>query len=290
MTRRYVSIALLSIVGFVGTAIAGPAPKVQICHIPPGNPANFHTIVVSASAVASHLAHGDIGGACNSVCAILCNDGNACTVDDAGNCQERGCPTAPPLVDCNDGALCTEDSCNPASGCVNTPRQCPAPNNCTISQCAPGTGDCVNFPVVCPDGYSCNPGNGECESDDPGDPCEGVVCDPGTTCVPDADPLCAPIGCLTDWACGDPINICGGTPDPVGLDSCLCDLSVEGSSFCWNNIACSQAPTCQNTSDCPAGWTCASSCCGTACLPPCGYQDGGLKNQKEGSGVTAAGK
>jgi hypothetical protein len=38
--------------------------KVVICHIPPGNPGNFHTIVVSAAAVPAHLDHGDYLGAC----------------------------------------------------------------------------------------------------------------------------------------------------------------------------------------------------------------------------------
>lgn len=42
----------------------GAPPKVVICHIPPGNPANAHTIEVGASAVSAHLAHGDVLGAC----------------------------------------------------------------------------------------------------------------------------------------------------------------------------------------------------------------------------------
>lgn len=43
---------------------AGPAPKVDICHVPPGNPANAHTITVSENAIPAHLAHGDDRGAC----------------------------------------------------------------------------------------------------------------------------------------------------------------------------------------------------------------------------------
>jgi LPXTG-motif cell wall-anchored protein len=38
--------------------------KVVICHIPPGNPDNAHTIVVSENAVPAHLAHGDTLGPC----------------------------------------------------------------------------------------------------------------------------------------------------------------------------------------------------------------------------------
>jgi hypothetical protein len=38
--------------------------KVTICHVPPGNPANAHTITVSGYAVPAHLAHGDYKGPC----------------------------------------------------------------------------------------------------------------------------------------------------------------------------------------------------------------------------------
>lgn len=39
--------------------------KVAICHIPPGNPANAHTIIVSENAIPAHLAHGDALGVCD---------------------------------------------------------------------------------------------------------------------------------------------------------------------------------------------------------------------------------
>ena len=38
----------------------------EICHIPPGNPGNRHTINVGESAVNAHLAHGDHTGSCRS--------------------------------------------------------------------------------------------------------------------------------------------------------------------------------------------------------------------------------
>jgi hypothetical protein len=38
--------------------------KVTICHCPPGNPNNCHTISVGAPAVPAHLGHGDSLGAC----------------------------------------------------------------------------------------------------------------------------------------------------------------------------------------------------------------------------------
>ncbi|CAN5842537.1 hypothetical protein BH20GEM1_BH20GEM1_22790 [soil metagenome] len=38
--------------------------KVLVCHVPPGNPDNPHTIEVGESAVPAHRAHGDTEGAC----------------------------------------------------------------------------------------------------------------------------------------------------------------------------------------------------------------------------------
>lgn len=38
---------------------------VVICHVPPGNPGNAHTIEVDASAVQAHRHHGDYEGACS---------------------------------------------------------------------------------------------------------------------------------------------------------------------------------------------------------------------------------
>jgi hypothetical protein len=38
--------------------------KTTVCHIPPGNPANQHTICVGNPAVPAHMAHGDFLGSC----------------------------------------------------------------------------------------------------------------------------------------------------------------------------------------------------------------------------------
>jgi hypothetical protein len=40
--------------------------KVTLCHIPPGNPDNAHTITVGAPAVPAHLEHGDTLGPCSA--------------------------------------------------------------------------------------------------------------------------------------------------------------------------------------------------------------------------------
>jgi hypothetical protein len=43
-----------------------PDERATVCHVPPGNPDNEHTIVVGVSAVAAHLRHGDYLGPCES--------------------------------------------------------------------------------------------------------------------------------------------------------------------------------------------------------------------------------
>lgn len=48
----------------VAGAVAGQA-KVDVCHIPPGNPDNVRTITISESALSAHLDHGDHLGACD---------------------------------------------------------------------------------------------------------------------------------------------------------------------------------------------------------------------------------
>ena len=45
-------------------AAAGPKDKTVVCHIPPGNPGNAHTISVGGNAANAHLGHGDTLGPC----------------------------------------------------------------------------------------------------------------------------------------------------------------------------------------------------------------------------------
>lgn len=55
---------------------AGVNPKIAVCHVPPGNPSNAHTLCIAYPAVAAHLNHGDYLGICGSNTAP-CLDGGA---------------------------------------------------------------------------------------------------------------------------------------------------------------------------------------------------------------------
>ena len=58
------TLLLLGLASLATPTLAARAPEVEICHIPPGNPENFHTITISENALEAHLAHGDLAGAC----------------------------------------------------------------------------------------------------------------------------------------------------------------------------------------------------------------------------------
>jgi len=57
-----------TVVSSSSTSGSSVTEKVTICHIPPGNPGNAHTITVGSPAVRAHEAHGDfVGGSCESM-------------------------------------------------------------------------------------------------------------------------------------------------------------------------------------------------------------------------------
>jgi len=109
---------LTAAVSASGTARA--ETKIQICHVP-GNLDNFHTIEVKPHILDQHMAHGDFPDQCDKFCDVICDDGDACTVDDTGDCEELGCPLIPAAVDCDDGNVCTFDSCDSGLGCLHPP-------------------------------------------------------------------------------------------------------------------------------------------------------------------------
>ena len=152
-------------------ALSAPAwaAKVKVCHVPPGNPSNFHTITIDDNAVQAHLAHGDLLGSCAAHCDQLCDDGNACTID-ACDANEH-CLLNHPPVNCDDSNLCTIDTCDPASGCSSTPKVCQDTDLCTVNTCDPLTGNCAFPPVACPAGQACNASNGSCETPAAACPC-----------------------------------------------------------------------------------------------------------------------
>ncbi|MEJ2261157.1 MAG: hypothetical protein P8X83_05830, partial [Nitrosopumilaceae archaeon] len=76
--------SIFTVPGFVPTADAANAPKITMCHLPPGNPENIQTISVGFTSIRAHLDHGDGVGECENNFGVITvvknvindNDGN----------------------------------------------------------------------------------------------------------------------------------------------------------------------------------------------------------------------
>lgn len=98
--------------GAGGSQPTCPSPKVLICHIPPGNPANAHSICVGQPAVKAHVSHhGDGLGACG---------GSTTTVTDAGNPPPPPPPPPPPAVDAGVVCQAINAPCSATALCCGT--------------------------------------------------------------------------------------------------------------------------------------------------------------------------
>jgi hypothetical protein len=91
--------------GTVEEAEAEEGEGVKICHIPPGNPANAHTITVGEPAVKAHLRHGDTLGECGGSPEPEPDAGTPPTDPDAGTPPtdpDAGTPPTDPGPTCGD--------------------------------------------------------------------------------------------------------------------------------------------------------------------------------------------
>ena len=90
ITRKIARLAIFccfGVGGLLASVAFAQATKVDICHIPPGNPDNAHTITISESAVSTHLDHGDREGPCDTA-----------RTDDPGQTTEAACACPKPGV------------------------------------------------------------------------------------------------------------------------------------------------------------------------------------------------
>lgn len=262
--HRWAALVAVAILTLTGHAEARPA-KVEVCHIPAGDPMAFHTIRVSERALAAHLRHGDLTGRCAQHCEVLCNDGNACTVD---ACVDGQCTSTPASVDCDDGNPCTADMCDPQGGCQNAPlpgQACDDGVACTGADTCDTSGTCTGAPIS-----GCCTVNLDC---DDGNACTTNTCNPNThRCEAVATVCAAPDACTTSecdpttGACVDAAIVCDDF-EPCTDDSCDPVLG------------CAAAPiTCDDAIDCTADQCIAGACHNddSACNPPCSGEGGAL--------------
>ncbi len=162
----------------------------------PNNDIGYGLINVKAAILANECGNGAVegneecddgnttgGDCCSIICKwdVLCNDGNACTVEDYCDASHQ-CQSGSPKK-CDDAKDCTTDGCAPATGCTHTPilaGPCDDGNKCTNDSCSFGT--CVGILKFCFDGNACtddacNPNTGSCAFTNNFTPCDdGVFC------------------------------------------------------------------------------------------------------------------
>ena len=165
-----------------GNANQGNAGIVTICHIPPGNAQNEHTIAVSANVGAAHVAHGDGNGPCED---LVC-PGLSCT--DLGFIE---CSAA--CVDVNTD----EANCGACGSACNQGEVCQT-GICTLS-CAGGTTACGG---VCADVNTDEANCGAC----------GSACNQGEVCQTG----------ICSLSCAGGTAACGGVCADLSTDEANC--------------------------------------------------------------------
>ena len=219
---------------------------------------------------------------------VVCNDGNACTLDTCGDAGEALCTHEPIQecclydVDCNDGNLCTNDICKPESlacthvqipGCCNVSADCPLLSTCTVPSCA--NHKCRY--VVDPETPGCCMADADCKDINPCtiDYCAQVPGIPYKTCHNKS-----PGGiqcCLNDVQCQDglPETLdqcesykCSHTPNPDfctgpcdDADPCTNDVCNYATSLCAHEPI---AGCCKDDTQCDDGDPCTQDLCQTA--------------------------
>ncbi|MDD5307886.1 MAG: hypothetical protein PHU25_11250 [Deltaproteobacteria bacterium] len=194
-----------------------------------------------------------------------CDDGSACTMGDV--CLNGACVGGPPR-DCNDGNPCTDDSCNPITGCVDTPNTaaCNDGNLCTADDTCSG-GVCVGGPPVdCNDSNpctndSCIPNLG-CWHNNNADVCDdGDVCTTSDACSGGACVGGPPLDCNDDNVCTD--DTCNA------LLGCV---RASNTARCDDGNACTNNDTCSNGVCVGAAITCndGNPCTDDTCDPATG--------------------
>lgn len=223
-------------------------------------------------------------------CAVVCDDGVACTVDScdatgtvcvftpddaacggtmicdpAAGCEEPVACTGD--AECDDGVFCNGAETCGAAGCEpGTPPVCDDGVVCTADTCDSATDACVSAPVdaMCDDGMVCN----------------GVeVCDVASGCAPGTAVDCGDgVACTTD-TCAEPTGTCTNVGADVDGDGyvafgCLAGDDCADSDGAVNPGAgevCDGIDNdCSGAADDGAGMTCVLGSGTATCTTTCG--------------------
>jgi hypothetical protein len=222
-------------------------------------------------------------GVCVAGTALVCNDGNPCTID---SCNPMlGCESDP-LVNgatCSDGNVCNgAETCQGGLCAAGTPLACGDSNPCTADTCDPILG-CRSTQL--PNGASCNDSSvcngaetcqgGTCTAGAPlacndGDSCTIDACNSVTGCFSSLISGCR--ACTADIQCTDG-NLCNGNETcqgnlcVLGAPPVCNDGNVCTSDTCNPGLGCVNTPVpngvlCNDNNFCTAGEICSGGVCG----------------------------
>ena len=215
-----------------------------------------------------------------------CDDGNACTTQDA--CDEAGACAMGVALACHDDDACTLDGCDPGSGCVFTPNpggSCEDGDACTEGDTCTEEGVCApGVELSCDDQQACtrdtcDPSTGCVFTPTPGEPCSDGdectledACDEAGTCAPGEAVICDDQSMCTTDGCDPDTGSCVFTPLPP-------ESACEDGDPCTvgdrcEEVACIPGPV--NT--CDDGEPCTTD----ACQP----EDGRCLNEPLEDGLT----
>ncbi|MBT9555653.1 MAG: hypothetical protein IV100_06465 [Myxococcales bacterium] len=173
----------------------------------------------------------------------LCNDGNACTVND--QCEGLTCKPGV-AASCSDNNPCTTNVCNPQTGCQSSPNTLPCDdgNECTSNDtCAAG---------ACKGTFTC-----DCQND--------VDCDPAPPCF--EPPTCENNSC--QYRPVECVDAGGECVDNVCVPGIGCQLqAVDEGKTCNSADECAETALCssgtckvQTYENCDDGNVCTDDVC-----------------------------
>jgi hypothetical protein len=185
--------------------------------------------------------------------ALLCDDGNPCTVSDA--CKDGSCAGGPG-ADCSDNNACTTDTCDGKTGCAHSNadgKTCDDNNACT------GQDTCKGGKCLALSGSPCDDGN-PCTLDgcDPVNGCYHSV-DNGATCT-DGNECTVGDSCSGGQCVGKSQNACDDG-DVCTNDTC------DGAKGCAHTAL--DGGKCEDGDACTTGDTCKSGACASGGLKAC---------------------
>jgi hypothetical protein len=201
-----------------------------------------------------------------------CNDDNACTTGDT--CQKGVC-TGGAAAACTASGPCMTPTCDPATGCGETPKAagtaCDDDTLCDGHETCDGSGHCQpGTPVTCGPCLICDPTTGSCNPDpaqvgqscpSDGNLCHGgFQCTAAGVCAPTTFVTCAALDqCHVAGTCNPTSGLCDNpnAPDTTSCDDgnkcttgdqCLAGVCTAGAPVeCPPLNVCQYAGTCNKT-------------------------------------------